>query len=412
MVAELISVLHFTNSVVRGGAEEHILTLFRQLDRKYFRLHLVCPPECAETLKNDLPHDVRLNILNLQKPYQFEGASRLARIIRENKIGIVHSHLFGSSLAASPIAWICRVPVVVETPHIREAWRHGFIKGHYVIDRFVSRFVDHYIAVSEANARYLIQEKGLPASKVHVIHNGCDLNKFKLDNHLRRNLRNSLGFTEENLVLLVLGRLELQKGHRFLLEAFAQVHRELPQSRLVCVGDGALREELQAQTRALQIQDRVYFVGQQANVNAWLTMADVSILPSLFEGLPLVAIESLAATRPIIATSVDGTVEVVVSEKTGLTVPPGDVGALAKAILRLLRNPELRQQLALAGRRWVEEHFSDEQQRRKTQDLYLRTWNQHLRRVRQKPIAAIPGDASQIGCDSMIEQNAYGGKQR
>ena len=104
-------------------------------------------------------------------------------------------------------------------------------------------------------------------------------------------------------------------------------------------------------------------------------MANISVLPSLFEGLPLVAIESLAAQRPMVASAVDGTPEVVVNEKTGLTVSPGNAQELAKAILRLLRQPELGQRLALAGRRWVLEYFSQEQQIRRTEELYLRAWN-------------------------------------
>src|ERR1700689_369804 len=353
-----IPVMYFSNSVVRGGAEEPMLTLLRHLDRKYFRLHLVCPLECAEKLKADVPGDVRLIPLLFQKPYELSAASRFAKLLREYRIGILHSHLFGASLVASPIGWMCRVPVIMETPHVREAWRHGLIKGHFVIDRIVCRFIDHCIAVSEANAHYLIEEKGLPPSKVHVIHNGCDLKKFGPELLAPPGLRQSLGFGDDDPVLLAVGRLEQQKGHRFLLEAHAQVIREFPRARLVCVGEGALRRDLEQQSQQLRIQDSVRFVGLQSNVSEWLAMANISVLPSLFEGLPLVAIESLAAQRPMVASAVDGTPEVVVNEKTGLTVSPGNAQELAKAILRLLRQPELGQRLALAGRRWVLEYFS------------------------------------------------------
>ena len=369
-----ISVLHFTNSVVRGGAEEHILTLLGKLDRKIFRPLLVCPPECAEKLQPDLPGDVPVEPLQYQRPYQIGSALHLARILRDYRVGILHSHLFGSSIAASPIGWLSRVPVILETPHLREAWRHGLIKGSYVVDRAVGRCVDHYVAVSDANARYLIEEKRLPAKKVHVIHNGCDLKKFEPNRQVPRGLKKSLGFSENDLVVLVLGRLEPQKGHSFLLQAHAQVLREVPAVRLVCVGAGALDQELQNLCGELQIQDSVRFVGYQSNVADWLALADISVLASLFEGLPLVAIESLAAQRPMVATAVDGTTEVVINERTGLTVPPENAQKLAEALVRLLREPELRQRLARAGRQWVVEHFSQEQQILKTQELYLRAW--------------------------------------
>jgi glycosyltransferase involved in cell wall biosynthesis len=384
MVNGPIPVLYFSNSLVRGGAEEHILTLLRQLDRRNFLPHLACTPECAEKLRTDLPEDVRLAEFSLQKPYEWRSALRLARILREENIGILHSHLFGASLAASPIGRMLRVPVIMETPHVREAWRHGLIKGHYFVDRIVCRFVDHYIAVSEANARYLINEKRLPANKVHVIHNGCDFKKFDFTRVAPRGMKQSLGFQEDDVVVLAIGRLEPQKGHRFLLEAHAQVVRQFPKTRLVCVGDGALRQDLEEETRNLQIQDSVRFVGYQSNVTEWLAMADMSVLPSLFEGLPLVGIESLAAERPMVATAVDGTTEIVVNEKTGLTVPPGDAQALADAILRLLQQPDLRRRLARLGRQWVLEHFSQDQQIRKTQELYLRAWDLSSRRSKRK----------------------------
>jgi glycosyltransferase involved in cell wall biosynthesis len=375
-----ISVLYFSNSEARAGAEEHILTLLRELDRNRFRVALVCSPECAEKLRPDLPEDVRLVPLSFENPYNAGAAVRFARVLRDLRVDILHSHLFRASLAASPVGWACGVPVILETPHVREGWRRGLVKGHYLVDRMAGRFVDHYIAVSEANARYLTQEKRLPAHKVHVIHNGSDLRKFGPERSATQAIRQSLGFAETDPVLLALGRLEPQKGHRFLLEAHARVLREFPAARLVCAGEGALRRELEEESVRLHTQKSVRFVGFQSNVADWLSMANISVLPSLFEGLPLVAIESLAAQCPMVATAVDGTTEVVVHEQTGLTVPPGDSQALAEAILRLLRDRALGQRLALAGRQWVLEHFSQEQQIEQTQKLYIRAWESSSRR--------------------------------
>src|SRR5258707_9627607 len=132
----------------------------------------------------------------------------MARIIRERNIAILHSHLSCGSLFASPIGWACRVPVTLETPHLREQWRRGWFKSRFVVDRFVGRFVDHYIAVSEANARYLSQEKGLPRRKVVVIHNGCDLARFAPSHRPPSGLKATLGFQEADPVLVVTARLE------------------------------------------------------------------------------------------------------------------------------------------------------------------------------------------------------------
>src|SRR5204862_4569039 len=168
-----LNVAYFDNAEARGGAEEHILTLLRGLDRHRFRPALVCTPEVAEKIRRDVPRDVPLTALRLRKPYEIGAASALLSIMRARRPDIVHSHLFYSSLFASPIAALARVPLVVETPHLRESWRRG-LKARYVVDRIAGRFVDQYIAVSDANRRYLVEEKGLARHKVVVIHNGCD----------------------------------------------------------------------------------------------------------------------------------------------------------------------------------------------------------------------------------------------
>lgn len=387
MSGQRISVLHFSNTLVRGGAEEHILMLLRGLDRERFHLHFVCMPEVAEQLRGDVPDDVKVLPLRLEKPSQVATAFQFAQILQQRRVDILHSHLFCGSVVASPIAWLCRVPLVVETPHVREKWRRGWLKSHFVVDRVAGHFVDYYIAVSEANARYLVEQKGLPAEKVRVIHNGCDLDRFSDAHPSAAGMKQALGFGEDDPVVIVVARLEPQKGHHVLLKALPQVRREFPRVRFVCAGDGSLRPDLERETRDLGLQDTVRFVGYQSNVADWLSLADISVLPSFYEGLPLVAIESLAAGRPVVATAVDGTPEVVINEQTGLTIPPGDAGQLANAILRLLREPALGRRLASAGRRWVLERFSREQQIKKTQEFYVRTWE---RRV-HKTIFSVPG---------------------
>jgi glycosyltransferase involved in cell wall biosynthesis len=371
MKLDRISVLQFSNEFVRGGAEEHMMTLLRGLNREYFRICLVCTPELAKLLRPDLPRDVEVIPLSFHKPWQAATAVSLGRILRSRRIQILHSHLFYASLHASPMGWLCRVPVIIETPHVREQWRHGWLNSSYAIDRLVGRCVTGYIAVSEANGRYLAEEKRLPRRKIHVIHNGSDLARFHGWRPASSQLKARLGFAADVPVLLVAGRLEPQKGHSILLQALPKVRAEFPKVRAIFAGEGSLQQELQQQARGLGLGECIRFVGFQSNIEDWFSMADITVLPSFYEGLPLVAIESLAAGTPLVASAVDGTPEIVVHERTGLTVPPGDPGALAQAICLLLANPERRKQYGEAGRRWVLENFTQEEQIRKTQELYF-----------------------------------------
>jgi glycosyltransferase involved in cell wall biosynthesis len=366
-----ISVLQFTNGLVRGGAEEHILTLLKGLDRNSFRLYLVCPPDLASQLGGDIPSDVTVFPLLLDRPTHFTAARQLGAILRHHNIDVLHAHMFSSSMFSAPIGRLCRVPLIIETTHVRENWRRGF-KAYYCVDRFIARFIDRFIAVSNANAEYLIDEKGIPVQKVAVIQNGVDLDWFDATSAAPSVLRNSLGLDPNHLILVTGARLEPQKGHSVLLEAMCRVIEQFPQAQLVCVGAGGCRSALEEQTRKLRLTTAVRFVGYQANMPEWLALADIAVLPSLYEGLPLFAIEALAARRPVVATNVDGTPDVVVNEKTGLIVPPGDADALATAIMRLLDDTALRLELGCAGRRWVEGRFDRRIQIRHTEELYLR----------------------------------------
>ena len=390
MTGDRITILHFSNSLVRGGAEQYILTLLRGLDGQRFRQCLVCTPPVAERMRPDVPPGVELIALELRRPRQWRQALRLSRILRGRRVDILHSHLFYASLFASPLGKLCRVPVILETPHLREHWRTGW-KSHYWVDRAVGRCLDGYIAVSQANGRYLTNVKGLPPRKVTVIQNGSDLQRFNPAHVSPPGMRSALGIGEDDPVLVVAARLDHQKGHGVLLEAMPAVRAEFPGVRLVCVGDGSLRSELEARSRALQLEETVRFVGYQSNMADWLALGDATVLPSFYEGLPLIAIESLAAGRPVVATAVDGTPEVVVDGKTGLTVPPGDPARLSEAIRQMLRDAGMRRQMALDGRQWVLERFSQERQVRETGELYIRFWQERTARTAPVPVRAACG---------------------
>jgi len=368
-----IRLAYFSNASARGGAEEHILTLVHGLNRALFQPFLICSPAVAEKLGKDVPPDVTVIPLSFGKLSEFRGAFRLAKALRQNRIQILHSHLFYSSLFASPVGWLCGIPAILETPHLRELWREGkgWLKGSFFIDRLIGRCVDGYIAVSKANGSYLRDVKKLPGRKIHVVQNGSDLKRFRPDHPSPAGMRESLGFGTTDPIMLVPARLEPQKGHRVLFEALPAVLKEFPAARVVCAGEGGLLTELQDQVGRLSLQRNVSFVGRQPKLEDWFALCDFTILPSFFEGLPLVAVESLAAGRPMVATAVDGTPEVILDGKTGLTVPPGDAPALAAAIIRMLGEPDMRRAMAAEGRRWAMECFTQALQIEKTQELYI-----------------------------------------
>jgi glycosyltransferase involved in cell wall biosynthesis len=287
--------------------------------------------------------------------------------------------MFRASLFASPLARVLKVPVVLDTSHGREVWRKGW-KASFFVDRFVARQVDQTIAVSGSTARYLMDQKRIPAAKIKVIHNGVDLQRYRRDAATARDIKRLLKVDERAPLLVVVGRLEPQKGHRYLFEAMRAVRNEFPNAHLACLGDGSLRADLERTVKSRELDRAISFVGYQADIWRWLASADLSILPSLFEGLPMAAIESLASECPLVATAVDGTPEVVLDGVTGLLVPPEDPESLASAILQMLRHPDYARQMAEAGRQFVLENFSVQQMVRRNQELYLCSWDEYLKR--------------------------------
>ena len=365
--------LFFLHSGVRAGLEEHVLSLLQELSRERFVLGLACPPALIQAMATELASlPVSLYPVEATGWERISELCRLWRIVRAFRPDLVHCHLFRATLVGAPLARLAGVPIVLETYHGREAWRRGLLKGCFVIDRLVSRCVDQIIAVSEAAGRFLVEGKGIPEHKITVIPNGRDLATFQPgDGQRRQQIRQQLGLPGQATVLGVVGRLEEQKGHSFLLEAFAQIIGEFPGTSLMLVGDGSLRAALEAQVARLHLAAAVVFTGFQRDVPSYIEAMDIVVLPSLHEGLPLQAIEASAMARPVIATAVDGTPEIVCHERTGLLVPPADPASLAKAIRTLLRQPELIHRYGAAARRRVLTRFNLQQQVTATERLYM-----------------------------------------
>jgi glycosyltransferase involved in cell wall biosynthesis len=259
---------------------------------------------------------------------------------------------------ASPIAKMAGVPATVETFHLPEVWRQGkFLKGSFWIDRQVGRFVDQYVAVSHAAESHLVKRKRIAPQMIRLIHNGRDLIRFHPPSQRERTeARTALG-VEDRQVVVTLGRFEIQKGHRFLIEALALLAPQWPSLIALFAGSGELEADLMLQRDSATLGERIKFLGMSREPERILAAADVVVLPSLFEGLPLTAVEALACALPMVATDIDGTREVVIHEHTGLLVPPRNPELLAFAIAKILTDHTFAKQLGEQGRGYVEKHF-------------------------------------------------------
>lgn len=358
------------SSPVRAGAEEVALAVVTRLDRARFEPALAAPAPLLAAMRAELAAARVPTFAAGADSWTSVGqVAELARVIRRFRPDVVNPHLFRTTLVAAPLAKWLGVPAVVETYHGREAWRQGPIRGRFVVDRFVSRWVDRVIAVSEAARDFLVTAKSVPPARIVVVPNGRDLSVFT-PGAGGDGARKELGLGAEVPVIGVVARLEPQKGHAFLLDAFPRVLREFPDARLLLVGDGSLRGACEAQCRRLGIASSVVFTGFRGDVPRLLDAVDVAVLPSLYEGMPLTAIEAAAMAKPVVATRVDGTPEVVTDGVTGRLVPPRDSAALAASIVALLRDLPAARRMGRAGRAAVLARFDLDAQIAATAAVY------------------------------------------
>jgi len=362
--------LFVLTSPVRGGVEEVVLALLQRLDPSEFRLALAAPSRLLDALAPDLS-GIAVDTLgvDVQSWLHREQVGRLATFIRRLRPDVVNPHLFRSTLVAAPLARWCGARAVVETYHGREGWRRGPVRGRFFADRAIARLLDRVIAVSEAARTFLVAVKGYPADRVVVVPNGRDLSVY-CPGDGREVVRRELGIDPATPVVGVVGRLETQKGHTYLLAAWPEVRREFPDARLLVVGDGSLRGDLEARALAPALRGSVVFTGFRPDVPRVLGALDLLVLPSLYEGMPLTAIEASAMSLPVVATAVDGTPEVVRDGETGRLVPPADPPALARALRALLADPARARALGRAGRAHVLARFDLDAQVEATARVY------------------------------------------
>jgi len=225
-----------------------------------------------------------------------------------------------------------------------------------VADRLLSARTDGAIAVSRSTREFLVQQRFVPADRVRLIWNGAPLDEFApVPRERALAVRRELGLPEDALVVGTIGRLNAQKGHRFLLDAAARLLPRRPGTRVLVVGDGDLMGELRGQAATLGIAGQVVFAGHRTDVPDLLGALDVFCISSLYEGTPLALFEAMAAGKAIVSTSVDGCREVLQDGVTGLLVSPADAAALAEGLHRVLGDEALRaslgrQALAASGR--------------------------------------------------------------
>ena len=336
-----------------GGAQRQTLLLARHLDPARYRARIVCLRGEGQLVPVARAAGVPVQALGrLRRPWDAAAPLVLARELRRAGAHVVHVARYSRAVPyAALAARLARVPLLVVHDH---ALYGDLPRARRLADAQLLRDA-RYVAVAEAVRRSLLAA-GIAPARVAVVAPGIELDRVAAGRAERG--RAALGLPDAALLVLVPARLHAMKRHVDLLAALPRVLAAFPGVRVVCAGDGPLRERLVALADAAGLSSAVLFVGQRDDVPDLLAAATLVVLPSRVEGLPAALIEAAAAGQPVVATAVGGVPELVVDGQTGWLVPPDDPPALAAALVAALRDPEARARMGAAARRRAAEHHA------------------------------------------------------
>lgn len=367
--------LEFLTFFYIGGTERQVMNLTTGLDRERFDVHMGCLGKVGPFLEEATSLGIPVSEYKINSLFNWASLKarlRLAQYLRANSVEVLHSYGFYSNMFAIPAARMAGVPVIVAA--IRDCGE-TLTSAQKQAQKMCCRMAD-CILVNADGVRKWLHDCDYPAEKIQVIRNGI----IPAGSQIRRptgKLRQEFSIGPNTPLVAVLSRLNAMKGLEYFLEAVTVVSRRFPNARFMIIGgpdqknDLNYKADIESYANSLGLSRQVIFTGFRTDVQEILPEIDISVLPSLSEGLSNSLLESMAAGVPVIATNVGGTPEAVEDGVTGMLVPPRDSDALAQAMSLLLENPERARALGDAGRRRVEAYFSIEGMVRQTESLYL-----------------------------------------
>jgi len=365
----LRKVFYLLDSLNVGGTETQAVELARRIAMAGYNVTLGCLRAQGPLLARIQGTAVVLKEFHpaggLDTLAGFYQLLRLSWFLRGEKFDIVHTHDLWSNLLGVPAARLAGVRAIVSSrrdlAHLE--WYQGKRRAWL---RRIQNLSGAVLANSMAIRDTLIAE-GFAAEKLHVIHNGVDIEKFYTTPAGRDHLFPGVG--DGKLIVLVGNMHGDVKGHPWLIACAPEVIREFPSARFILVGDGEQRTSFEQQVASLGLERNFLFLGRRSHVAEILACCDIAVLPSRAEGLPNAVLEYMAAGLPTIVSRVGGNVELIEDGVRGLLVPPEDSPALSAGLLKLLRDPGLARQMAQRGREFVQ-NFSFERLVREVDSLY------------------------------------------
>lgn len=348
-----------------NGVESVIMNYYRHLDHSKVQFDFICDEDSTR-----IPYDEIKKLggrVFLVPKYQNlpKYLKALEKLFKENQYRIVHANL--STLSVFPLYVAKKVGVPIRIAHSHSTsnpkeWKRNLIKN--ILRPFSMRYATDYFACSEVAGRYLFGNKAFDQGEVKIIHNAIDVEKFKFDKVARKKLRKEFGIMDSTIVIGHVGRFVQTKNHTFLVDVFKKYHERNPDSKLLLIGIGPLENQIKDKIRKLDLVESVIFLGQRDDINKLYSVMDIFCLPSLYEGLPVVGVESQATGLPIIFSN--GVSHEAIISKNAKIVPNQETGAYIEKMDEITQENKQR---ALAS---INENMSIKNEAPKLEAIYCR----------------------------------------
>lgn len=296
MKQEPIRIAQIMGKMIGGGVESVVMNYYRNIDRTKIQFDFICDRDSTNIPKKEI-ESLGGQVI-LIPPYQkiFNYQKELVRILKENNYKIVHSHINTLSIFPLRAAKKAGIPIRIAHSHSTsnsKEWKKNLLK--IALKNFSTFYPTHYFCCSELAGRWLFKNKIYDKGNVYLLNNAIDLDKFKFNKKIRKEVREELNIKDDVLVIGHIGRFVQQKNHSFLIDIFNEIYKLNKNSILLLAGQGPLEKEIKSKIESLGLEKKVKFLGQITDSDRLYQAFDVFLLPSLYEGLPVVGVEAQAS---------------------------------------------------------------------------------------------------------------------
>ncbi len=361
-------ILHIIQSLGNGGCENMMLRTLPLLDG--FEHKIITLKELGELTPAFVSAGITVETVHCNGFFDISGIRHLQKVVKEENPHIIITYLFHADILGRLFLSRCHSELVEESqpsqhiktipiiPFLRTTYNHPKYLIARLLEKATKHLVPRYLANSEAVKDFYVNKIGVPSEKIAIIPNGIDIAYFDSiasDPELKK----SLGIKPDDFVIICVANLHINKGHKYLLEAFEEVYKRNKNTQLLIIGDGAEKNNLEQQIKNYQSKDNIHFLGRRTDVPQLLKLSDCFVLPTLFEGMSNAIMEAMAANLPVITTDIPENRELIENGKTGIFVPVKNNLAITQAIERIFgnKNQALRQSISFESKNIIKEKF-------------------------------------------------------